>query len=378
VIDQAAATDEVGGPAQFDMAADGPNSLAVDTGGLMIRNQNNIGAALDRIASDSGTYYVLAYRPTDASFDGKYRQIEVRVTRPDVQVRARRGYLAIEPARLLTPQPIKAAERPASPSEPTPGSTPPSTPPNVVEPLPGPVTGTVVSGAATSGAREMRLRPDAVERVKEIAGSHGKDTGSAAAKGWSAYERGDVESAVTAFAAAAAEPNVRPWVVYALGLSYTALGRHADAAAAWERVILAAPDFSAVYIDLADAYLQQSDASRALQVLRDGSRRWPSDPEFHNAIGVIHVRRGALDDGIAAFARAAEVAPEEPLAYFNLGRAYQIRFSRDTRYIASQRRWIAPEGDRQKAIESYQKYLTLGGPYATQAADAIRMLEWAK
>jgi VWFA-related protein len=378
LIDQPTASDEVGGPAQFDMIADGPNSLAVDTGGLMIRNQNNIGAALERIAADSGTYYVLAYRPTDAAFDGKYRPIEVRVTRPDVQVRARRGYLAIEPARLLTPQPIKTDERPSTAAKPATASTSASTAPTAVDRLPAPVTGTVVSGAAPSGSREIRLRPDAVERVKEIAGSSGKEPGSTAANGWTAYERGDVESAVGSFAAAANEAGVRPWVLYALGLSYTALGKHADAAAAWERVKQAAPEFSAVYIDLADAYLQQSDSARALQVLRDGSTRWPTDPEFHNAIGVIHVRRGAFDDGIEAFTRAAAVAPDEPLAYFNLGRAYQLRFSRDTRYVASQRRWIAPEGDRQKAIEFYQKYLKLGGPYATQAADAIRTLEWAK
>ncbi len=184
IIDQPTVNDEAGGPAQFDMSADGPNSLAVDTGGLMIRNQNNIGAALDAIAADSGTYYVLAYRPSDTSFDGKYRPVDVRVTRPGVQVRARRGYLAIEPARLLTPQPIKTTERPSTVGEPA--TPPPATPPNVADPLPAPVAGTVVAGAATS-SREIRLRPDAVQRVKEIAGSHGKEPGTAAARGWTAY-----------------------------------------------------------------------------------------------------------------------------------------------------------------------------------------------
>jgi tetratricopeptide (TPR) repeat protein len=167
-------------------------------------------------------------------------------------------------------------------------------------------------------------------------------------------------------------------VFYAFGLSQIAQGRTVDAVAAWERVREQAPQFNAVYIDLADAYLQLSDLTKALNVLRAGSARWPSDPEFHNAIGVIHVRRGALDDGIAAFSKAAESAPDQPLAYFNLGCAYQMRHNRDTRYVSSQRRWIAPEDDRRKAIEYYQRYLQLGGPYASQANEAISMLQWAK
>lgn len=104
---QMLATDEAGAPAGFDDVADGPNSLAVDTGGMMIRNENNLGRALDRIADDAGTYYVLAYQPANTTFDGKYRPIEVKVKRPGVRVRARRGYLALEPARMLKPQPIK-------------------------------------------------------------------------------------------------------------------------------------------------------------------------------------------------------------------------------------------------------------------------------
>ena len=55
-----------------------------------------------------------------------------------------------------------------------------------------------------------------------------------------------------------------------------------------------------------------------------------------------------------------------------------MRFTRDTRYIASQHRWVSPESDRKKAIEYYQQYLKLGGPYVAQAQDAISLLEWAK
>lgn len=105
--DQLAAETPSGAPARFDLGADGPNSLAVDTGGFVIRNQNNLGAALRAVADDAGRYYVIGYQPEGLALDGQYRQIDVRVTRPGLTVRARRGYLALEPSQLLVPQPIK-------------------------------------------------------------------------------------------------------------------------------------------------------------------------------------------------------------------------------------------------------------------------------
>ena len=79
----------------FDVGADAPNSLAVDTGGLMIRNENNFVKALDQIADDTNSYYVIGYRPTNTHFDGKFRQIKVRVKRSGLTIRARRGYYAL-------------------------------------------------------------------------------------------------------------------------------------------------------------------------------------------------------------------------------------------------------------------------------------------
>ena len=43
-------------------------------------------AALDRIADESGHYYMLGYAPTDTKREGRYRKIEVRVKRPGLQV----------------------------------------------------------------------------------------------------------------------------------------------------------------------------------------------------------------------------------------------------------------------------------------------------
>lgn len=384
IIDQEQADDPVGGPAQFDLGEDGPNSLAIDTGGLLIRNENNIGRALDRIARDSGQYYVLGYQPTDANFDGKFRPIDVRVKRAGVRVRARRGYLALEPSKLLVPQLIKApmvgSQAPAGPgldfpsAEPTPGAGTDATEPHV----PTAAIDAGVPAPAPAVAGTIRLRPDAGRRIAALSEGETIPAAELATEGWEAYQRGDIETAFAAFTRAATDPGVRPWVLYALGLSQAGLGRPLDAVASWERVRQAAPEFEPVYIDLADTYLQLSELTRALGVLRDAEQRWPSDPGIHNGIGVIHVRRGALDEAIAAFSAAAESAPPEPLAYLNLARAYELRYMRGRRYVSSQRRWIAPEDDRRKAMESYRRCVQLGGPYAQPAAEAIARLEWSK
>src|SRR5690606_15487291 len=102
-LGQLDATNEAGAMMSFDMVADGMNSLAIDTGGMMIRNQNNSTRAFETIAEDANRYYVVGYQPSNPSFDGKYRSIEVRVKRDGARVRARRGYLALEPAQMLTP-----------------------------------------------------------------------------------------------------------------------------------------------------------------------------------------------------------------------------------------------------------------------------------
>jgi VWFA-related protein len=82
----------------------GLNTLAIDTGGLVLFNLNNIGTAFDEVAADTNVYYVLSYQPENTRFDGKYRELEVRVKRAGVTVRARKGYLAVEPAKLLVPE----------------------------------------------------------------------------------------------------------------------------------------------------------------------------------------------------------------------------------------------------------------------------------
>ena len=73
---------------------EGLRVLALNTDGQAIVNTSSIERDLERIVQDTGAYYLLGYYSTNTKLDGKFRRLTVRVKRPDVDVRARPGYLA--------------------------------------------------------------------------------------------------------------------------------------------------------------------------------------------------------------------------------------------------------------------------------------------
>lgn len=80
--------------------------LADQTDGRAIVNRNDLEKGLNQVVRDSSAYYLLGYNSTQAPSDGKFHEIKVRVTRPGLQVRARKGYWALtadETARALAP-----------------------------------------------------------------------------------------------------------------------------------------------------------------------------------------------------------------------------------------------------------------------------------
>jgi VWFA-related protein len=73
----------------------GLGQLADQTGGLLISNTNNPGERLRQVNEDLHSYYVLTYSPKNQTFDGRFREISVKVNRPGVEVQARKGYYAL-------------------------------------------------------------------------------------------------------------------------------------------------------------------------------------------------------------------------------------------------------------------------------------------
>lgn len=91
-------------------------SLSDETGGIPIVNSGDLAGGLGRIVLDNSRYYLLGYYSDSTRWArNRFLRIEVKVKRPRLQVRARRGYLppdtrAIERAREAD---VKAGTSPA-------------------------------------------------------------------------------------------------------------------------------------------------------------------------------------------------------------------------------------------------------------------------
>src|SRR4051812_28285166 len=77
---------------EIRLSQDSLRTLSEETGGFAVVNKNDFATAFQRIVEDNSSYYVLAYYPPDAR-PGRTHKIDVRVTRPGLNVRARKAYL---------------------------------------------------------------------------------------------------------------------------------------------------------------------------------------------------------------------------------------------------------------------------------------------
>jgi VWFA-related protein len=80
-------------PATGPAEADALRSLAASTNGQSILNVSDLVEAMRPIASDASAYYLLRYKT--AWTDGKFHDVQVRVKKPGVSVRTRKGYWAL-------------------------------------------------------------------------------------------------------------------------------------------------------------------------------------------------------------------------------------------------------------------------------------------
>jgi VWFA-related protein len=88
--------------------------MAVQTDGRAILNRNDLDIGMKQILHDSSAYYLLGYNSNLTKSDGKFHAITVRVKRPGVQVRYRKGYWALTAENVAA---VTAAKKPGAPPD---------------------------------------------------------------------------------------------------------------------------------------------------------------------------------------------------------------------------------------------------------------------
>ena len=108
----------------FNESQNGLNYLADQTGGLPIRNTNDLSGGIQRVLDDQRGFYLIGYRPDEKTFDpktgrGKFHDLSLKVTRSGkFNVRMRNGFYGksdeeIKPAqKTVTQQLLKAITSP--------------------------------------------------------------------------------------------------------------------------------------------------------------------------------------------------------------------------------------------------------------------------
>jgi VWFA-related protein len=94
--------------------------LAESTGGFAVTNTNEIAIPMQHMMEDMRTHYEVAYSPTSTNYDGHFRKIEVRISRPKTTVQTRSGYYAVPDLNGEPLQPFELLALNAMNAEPAP------------------------------------------------------------------------------------------------------------------------------------------------------------------------------------------------------------------------------------------------------------------
>jgi len=95
--------------AAFD-SQEGLDYLAKETGGIAIRNTNDLGGGIRKVMEDQKGYYLIGYRPDESTFDAKtgrrkFHRLTAKVTRKGkYNLRTRNGFLGVTDEEIKTAQ----------------------------------------------------------------------------------------------------------------------------------------------------------------------------------------------------------------------------------------------------------------------------------
>ncbi len=88
--------------ASFSASRETLTTLAIDTGGEIFQDTNDLAPVFSKVLNDTQTYYILGYYSSNTKEDGKFRKVKIEVARPDLKLQHRPGYFASKQFTSLT------------------------------------------------------------------------------------------------------------------------------------------------------------------------------------------------------------------------------------------------------------------------------------
>jgi len=89
--------------------------------------------------------------------------------------------------------------------------------------------------------------------------------------------------------------------------------------------------------------------------------------ESYALLGLIYLDKIDLENAFFAFSEASKIEPNFALSYYGLGKTVQCRYEKSQK-----------ETDKLEAIEYFQKYLKLGGEFAEEVREHLRILKYGQ
>ena len=79
------------------------------TGGRAYIGRNDLGQEIADAVTTAASYYTIAYHSTNTNWNGKYRKLQVKISRPGAKVLCRAGYYAVTDPMKTKEDPDRAA-----------------------------------------------------------------------------------------------------------------------------------------------------------------------------------------------------------------------------------------------------------------------------
>src|SRR5262245_26875775 len=189
-------------------------------------------------------------------------------------------------------------------------------------------------------------------------------------------QRGELPQALDELDRAIRDGFDLPRAHYQRGLTLVAMGRDDEAIAAYETAIDLRPEYARALVNLAALHMERQDAASANRLLeRAAPLVGENDPIFLFNRAMVQRMMGKAGPALRDAKRAAELAPDEPEMWIELGLCYLMDPRRATDAIAANRRALELDPNRPRAAHNLAAALDGAGdpaaalPFASQALE---------